>query len=33
LRRLGGVFSVDPPPAPRRDLFAALQARLPDLLA
>lgn len=33
LRRLGHVLAVDPPPAPRGELWATLVARFPDLLA
>jgi RNA polymerase sigma factor (sigma-70 family) len=33
LARVGGVFAVEPPPAPRRELWAALRARFPELLA
>jgi RNA polymerase sigma factor (sigma-70 family) len=32
LRRLGGVFGVDPPPEPHASLWARLVERLPDLL-
>ena len=32
LRRLRGVLAVDPPPAPRREVWAAVVARFPSLL-
>jgi RNA polymerase sigma factor (sigma-70 family) len=33
LSRLGPVFAIDPPPAPRRELWRELVDRVPDLLA
>jgi RNA polymerase sigma factor (sigma-70 family) len=33
LSRLGPVFAIEPPPAPRSELWSALASRLPDLLA
>ena len=32
MMRLGGVFAVDPPPLPRRELWRELERRFPDLL-
>jgi RNA polymerase sigma factor (sigma-70 family) len=33
MRRLHAILTVDPPPAPRAELWAAIVARFPDLLA